>query len=136
MVSFSKWGLLETAGLNEGILLSILANGGNEASEECQYPQVTTVPTCGILIELYHFASTIACTLRRRPNRVLKLLVETLFPLCKVSRADRLERRIKQFCNQLDSIENEEQDDYLQMEWTPQATGIVHVHTVLCWSVV
>ena len=48
---------------------------------------------------------------------------------CKVSRADQLERRIKQFCNQLDSIEIEVQDDYLQMEWTPQATGIVHVHT-------
>ena len=134
--SFSKWGLLEAAGITEDLLLTILANS-TKTSDVCY--ELTTRPTHGILIELYHFASITASTLQRRPNRVLKLLVETLFPQCKVSRADRLERRIKCFDHQLDSIASEEQDNYLQKEWTPQATGIcVHVNniTMFGWSVV
>ena len=120
--SFSKWGLLEAAGITEDLLLTILANS-TKASDVCY--KLTTGPTHGILIELYHFACITSSTLQRRPNRVLKLLVETLFPQCKVSRADRLERRIKCFDRQLDSIASEEQDDYLHKEWTPQATGIL-----------
>ena len=134
--SFSKWGLLKAAGITEDLLLTILANS-TKASDVCY--ELATGPTHGILIELYHFASITASTLQRRPNQVLKLLVETLFPQCKVSRADRLERRIKCFDRQLDSIASEEQDDYLQKEWTPQATGIcVHVNniTMFGWSVV
>ena len=163
--SFSKWGLLEAAGITEDLLLTILANS-TKTSDVCY--ELITRPTHGILIELYHFASLVhrlpdlfqctrvekdrgawgrgyhfasitASTLQQRPNRVLKLLVETLFPQCKVSRADRLERRIKCFDHQLDSIASEEQDDYLQKEWTPQATGIcVHVNniTLFGWSVV
>ena len=92
--SFSKWGLLEAAAISEDLLLTILANGA-KASDVCY--KLTTGPTQGILIELYHFASITANTLQQRPNRVLKLLVETLFPQRKVSRADRLERRIKCF---------------------------------------
>ena len=120
--SFSKWGLLKDAGITEHLLLTILTNS-TEASDVCY--KLTTGPTRGILIELYHFASITASTLQLRPNRVLKLLVETLFPQCKVSRADRLERRIKYFDHQLDSIAFEEQGDYLQKEWTPQVTGIL-----------
>ena len=134
--SFSKWGLLEASGITEDLLLTILANS-TKASDVCY--ELTTGPTHGILIELYHFASITASTLQRRPNQVLKLLVETLFPQCKVSRADRLEKRIKCFDRQLDSIASEEQDDYLQKEWTPQATDIcVHVNniTMFGWSVV
>ena len=119
--SFSKWGLLEAAGITKDLLLTILANS-TKASDVCY--ELTTGPTRGILIELYHFASITASILQRRPNRVLKLLVETLFPKCKVSRADRLERRIKCFDQQLDSIASEELDDYLHKEWTPQATGM------------
>ena len=118
--SFSKWGLLEAAGISESTLFTILANG-SEAALVCN--ELKTLPTRGILIELYQFAHATASTLQRRPNRVLKLLLETLFPQCKVSRADRLERRVKHFHNQLDSMEVEEQDDYLQTEWIPQATG-------------
>ena len=67
-----------------------------------------------------------------------KITSRNTVPQCKVSRADRLER-IKCFDHQLDSIASEEQDDYLQKEWTPQATGIcVHVNniTMFGWSVV
>ena len=94
--SFSKWGLLEAAGITEDLLLA----NSTKASNVCY--ELTTGPTHGILIELYHFASITASTLQQRPNRVLKLLVETLFPQCKVSWADRLERRIKYFDCQLD----------------------------------
>lgn len=135
--SFSKWRLLEAAGTTEDLLLTILAN--STKASEISY-KLTAGPTRGIL---YNFASVTASTLQRRPNRALKLLVETMFPQCKVSRADRLERRIKSFERQLDSISSEEQDDYLQKEWTPQATGILvqcHVYTanitVFDWSVV
>ena len=120
---FSKWGLLEAAGISEDVLLTILANG-TEASELCN--KLGAIPTRGILIELRLFANAMASTLQRRPNRVLKLLVETLFPQCKISRADRLERRIKHFHDQLDSLAFEDQEDHLYMEWIPQATGIKH----------
>jgi hypothetical protein len=129
--SFSKWGLLEAAGITEYLLLTILASS-TKASDVCH--ELTTGPTRGILIELYHFASITASTLQRRPNRVLKLLVETLFPQCKVSWADRLERRIKFFDRQLDSITLEEQNDYLQKEWIPQATG-TYTCSIRCFAV-
>ena len=132
--SCGKRGLLEAAGITEDLLLTILANS-TEASDMCY--KLATGPTRGILIELYHFAMITASTLQRKPNRVLKLLVETLFPQCKVSRADRLERRIKYFDHQLNSIAFEEQSDYLQKEWTPQATGKLYtMSTVLCRTVV
>ena len=113
--SYSQWGLLEAAGISESTLFAILANSNEAASAVCK-------PTRGILIELLHFAHDTATTLQRRPNRILKLLVET-FPQCKVSRADRLERRIKHYHSQLDSVACEDQNDFLQKEWIPQATG-------------
>ena len=54
------------------------------------------------------------------------MFVEALFPQCKVSRADRLERRIIYFDHQLDSIAFKEQGDYLRKEWIPQATQQVY----------
>ena len=94
-----------------------MANG-TEASELCN--KLGAIPTRGILIELHLFANAMASTLQRRP------LVETLFPQCKISRADRLERRIKHFHDQLDSLAFEDQEDHLYMEWIPQATDIKH----------
>ena len=58
--SFSKWGLLEAAGITEDLLLTILANS-TKASDVCY--ELTTGPTRGILIELYHFASITASIL-------------------------------------------------------------------------
>ena len=117
--TYSQWGFLKAAGISESTLFTILANSSEAASAVCK----ETLPTRGILIELFHFAHDTATTLKRRPNRILKLLVEMLFPQCKVSRADRLERKIKHFYSQLDSVACEDWNDFLQKEWIPQATG-------------
>ena len=82
--STSKWGLLEAAGITEDLLLKIVT------TSEAEHPQswANITPTYGILVELYFFANDVASGLHQRPNRILKSLVDALFPQCSVSRAD------------------------------------------------
>ena len=87
---------------------------------------IPDVPTYGILIKLYHFACDNTSALKLKVNCLLKVLVDTLFPLCSVTRADRLERRIKGLCLPLESMFKEAQALYLQKQWIPQPTGVLH----------
>ena len=87
---------------------------------------ILDVSTYGILIELYHFGCDNSSALKLKVNRLLKVLVDTLFPLCSVTRADRLERRIKGLCLPLESMSKEAQALYLQKQWIPQPTGVLH----------
>lgn len=122
---YSKWGMLEAVGITEHLLLGIFANDESEDVLKCT-ENIPDVPTYGILIELYHFASDNSSALKLKVNRLLKVLVDTLFPLCSVTRADRLERRIKGLCLPLDSMSEEAQALYLQKQWIPQPTGVLH----------
>ena len=118
--SFSKWGYLKQCGLTEGQLVNVIVR-----SEECCIP--VEPPTYGIVLELYYFANEIAADLHRRPNRVLKCLMDTLFPTFSISRADRFQRRVKALCTPLESMAMEELAEYLQRKWIPQSTGVYNM---------
>ena len=85
-----QWRSLKEMGLSEGHLLSVIIRG--EVPDHLQDSDLEA-PTYGTVIELYHFANEFASSLHRRPNRILKSLMDTLFPNFSISRADRLERR-------------------------------------------
>lgn len=115
--SFSKWGYLKTCGITEEQLLNVIVRG-----DKCSIP--ADPPTYGIVLELYYFANEIATNLQRRPNRILKCLMDTLFPHFSISRADRLERKMKALCTPLKCMAKEELAEYLQRKWIPQPTGV------------
>ena len=110
---------LHRAGITENMLQEIIANGATTS------PISNDAPTYGILIELYHFSHSVAKALKCRPNRVLKLLVDSLFPHCVVSRADRLERRIQAIYLSVERLSKDEIPEYLCRQWMPQPTGII-----------
>ena len=99
-------------------------------------------PSYGVLFELLYFSRSNAKLLKFKPNKILKCLVDTLFPLCSVSRGDRLERRIETLFQPLFKLSTqEEQVEYLQRKWKPQATGkyfyniiimYIQLQSVLC----
>ena len=91
--SCSKWGILEAIGITEYLLLDIFANDESEDVLKCA-ENVPDIPTYGLLIELYHFACDNSSILKLKVNRLLKVLVDTLFPRCTVSQADHLKRRV------------------------------------------
>ena len=104
---------LHRAGITKDMLKEIITNGA-----------ITSIlsddaPTYGILIELYHFSHSVAKTLKYRPNRVLKLLVDSLFPRCVVSRADKLERRVQAICLSVEKLSKDEIPEYLCRQWMP-----------------
>jgi len=99
---YSKWGKFEVVGITEHLLLGIFANDEPEDVLKCT-ENLPDVPIYGLLIELYHFACDNSSVLKLKVNHLLKVLVDTLFPLCSVSWADHLERRIKGLCLPLES---------------------------------
>ena len=126
--SFSKWGSLENLGITEDQLLNVIVRGDPVDS----YSLTTDPPTYGILIELYFFANEIAGSLHRRPNRILKCFMDVLYPQFSISRADRLERRVKT-CIHLESMTMEELNEFLQRKWIPQPTGM-HFVATFCYG--
>ena len=127
---YSKWGKLEEVGITEQLLFDVFTN--DESNFESNQMMCTKlpenlpdVPTYGLLIELYDFACEHSADLKLKVNHILKVLVDTLFPECSVSRADRLERRIKGLCDPLHSMSKDEQAVYLQKQWMLQPTGVL-----------
>ncbi len=110
--------LSEQRNLTDSILLQILSN--DFAAEDCF--DFTSTPSYGILIGLHYYSIKACRSLHyKKPNRVLKKLVDYLFPLCTISRADRLERKINSLLLKAQTVEN--LNEYLRTEWKPQATG-------------
>ena len=115
---YSKWGMLAAAGMPEDLLLGIFT-GGYDDLQGCT-ENAPDIPTYGLLIELYHFACDNSSVLKLKVNRALKILVDALFPLCSVSRADHLESMIKGLWLSLESMTEDEQVLHLQKQWIPQ----------------
>ena len=129
--SCSRWGILNEIGITEDDLLNILVRGDCSAVNKLH----GDIPTYGLVIELFYFADEVAESLHRRPNRILKCLLDTLYPQFSISRADRLERRVRTLCAPLERMAKEEMDEYLRNKWMPQPTGkllfgvcILHVY--------
>ena len=116
---YSKWGMLEALGITEDMLRSIIVNNSVEyvPAIDCD------APTYGVIMVLYHFTQSVFKEFKRKQNRLLKLLVDTLFPMFTISRADRLERKIRALCLSYESMVTEERKTYLQTQWRPQPTG-------------
>ena len=114
--TFSKWGCQEKLNITENLLMNVIING--DSVETHCLP--TEPPTYGIVLELYYFANEIACSLHRKPNRILKCLMDALYPEFSISRADRLEKKVKILCS---CLENNSSID-LNKKWIPQPTGI------------
>ena len=121
----SQWGMLKALGKTENHLLSIVGNNFTE-----KVPDVEA-PTYGVLIELYHISQSIASEIKRRPNRLLKLFVDTLFPASTVTRADRLERKIRGLCTSYSSLPPKQKVLFLQKQWKPQPTGNNNLRCIL-----
>lgn len=119
ITKYSKWGMLDSVGLTEDMLLSILLNNSVVG---LNVPDIEA-PTYGVLMELYQYTSDVSDKLERKQNRLLKLLVDTLFPMCSIGRADRLERKIASFCSLYQQMPIEERVLFLQTQWRPQPTG-------------
>ena len=111
-------------GVTEGMLMDIAAKGTTTTVHTSCHISHHVAPTYSVLIELYLFAKSIAESVNRRPYRVLKLLVDSLFPQCSISRADRLERLVQNLRYQLKTLKAEQVPEYLQKQWRPQATGM------------
>lgn len=117
-VNFSKWGFLVKLGVSEDQLLNALVRG--DPINNCLLNNEH--PTYGVLFELYYFANDNTDRLHRRPNRILKCLMDMLYP---VSRADRFERRVKILCSHLQNMTMEEVQEFLQNTWIPRPTGTI-----------
>ena len=81
-------------------------------------------------MELNEFAEEFASSTKHlksgkaRANTMLKYLIDKLFPLCSVSRADRLKRRIDQLLAPLSSLSDDNETNlFLRKTWKPQPTG-------------
>ena len=115
--NYSQWGMLKASGITEDHLLSIVGNNFTE-----NVPDIDA-PTYGVLIELYHISQTVASKIECRPNRLLKLFIDTLFPTSSVTRADRLERKIRGLFTSYSSLPPKQKVVFLQKLWKPQPTG-------------
>lgn len=84
------------------------------------------LPSHGILMELHYFCHLFSPSNKKlKTNVLLKKCVDVLFPLCVVSRADRLERRVRGLCTTFESLPTTKQVVFPQKLWRPQPTGIL-----------
>lgn len=125
-VEYPNWGILEDIGLSDDVVRRIVLNNVVDDSVLINLPDQ---PSHGILIELYYSCLRFSSSLKLKMNVILKKCVDTLFPSCVVSRADRLERRLRGFCVTLSKQSKEEQAKFLKKNWRPQPTGIATMAT-------
>ena len=119
---------LHAIGLNTDLLQSILTE---EIPQQVDiHVHVPEHPSYGVLLELMTFSANYAVSGSSKPkirirNAILKTLIDKLFPVCSVSRADRLARRIKQLLLPLESFSNHDDEKviFLNKTWRPQPTG-------------
>ena len=119
--NMSTFFYMSSIGITEGLLKSLLLGS------QIEMPVLPDSPSYGMLLELMDFAekSAKSTCMRSRPNKVLKYLVDILFPSCSVTRADKLEKRVRALMLPLDSLSEDERKDYLQKRWKPQPTGMI-----------
>ncbi len=115
ITKYSKWGMLDSVGLTEDMLLSILLNNSVVG---LNVPDIEA-PTYGVLMELYQYTSDVSDKLERKQNRLLKLLVDTLFPMCSIGRADR--GKLHHFVVYINRCQRVL---FLQTQWRPQPTPL------------
>ena len=92
-----NWGMLDEIGLTDDVLREVVVNDSLPVnySDSSSLPDL---PSHGILIELYYFCQRFSALSKSKVNFILKKCIDVLFPLCVVSQADRLERRIQDLC--------------------------------------
>ena len=119
--NMSTFFYMSSIGITEGLLESLLLGS------QIEMPVLPDSPSYGMLLELMDFAekSAKSTCMRSRPNKVLKYLVDILFPSCSVTRADKLEKRVRALMLPLDSLSEDERKDYLRKRWKPQPTGMI-----------
>lgn len=117
--------------LTQDFLESVLP-ADRDHDPKLQMPQLPDAPSYSMLLELLEFAENIASSVQSRSRatrartcrKVLKLLVDLLFPLCSISRADKLEKRIRSLLLPLHSLSENDKEAFLQKIWKPQPTGM------------
>ena len=112
-------GMLDAIGLTEDVLCEVLTGSADHSI----LANLEDTPSYCVLIELYFFCVQYSSLSKLKLNIVLKKCVDALFPSCTVSRADRLERRVRGFCVAIDSMPEPEKLLFLQKHWRPQPTG-------------
>lgn len=98
---------------------------------EIQLPELPEVPSYGILLELIRFSEayryvdgTKKISKPKAANAILQKLINKMFPLCSVTRADRLGRTIRNLLTPLESFSNDDEKvAFLMKTWRPQPTG-------------
>ena len=97
----------------------------NDTTVPCIIPALAKLPEApsyGILMELLEFAESKGSSKACHVNKIFKQLIDTLFPGCSVSRADRLMRRIRKLLNPIDSMSDSERASFIMKTWKPQPT--------------
>ena len=117
-----NWGMLDEIGLTDDVLREVVVNDSLPVnySDSSSLPDL---PSHGILIELYYFCQRFSALSKSKVNFILKKCIDVLFPSCVVSRADRLERRIRGLCLSVESMSKQDLVLFLQKHWRPQPTG-------------
>lgn len=113
--------MLGEIGLTDDVLREVVLNDSMPAVYDSA--SLPDLPSHGILIELYHFCQRFSALSKLKVNIILKKCIDVLFPSCVVSRADRLERRIRGFCLSVESMSKQDLVLFLPKQWRPQPTG-------------
>ena len=90
---FSLYGHAKKAGISETFLLDILRD--NSAADFGATRSLQTYPTTGILLDLLEHAVLVSTVTGPSTGKILKRWVDVLYPACRISRWDRLERRVR-----------------------------------------
>ena len=122
-VQFGYWGKAQKAGITPDLLLNLLQV--QETTGQSTHPKLEPHPTFGILIELLEYAVELESLYRGISTKsVLKIWIDHLYPACSLSRADRLERTIRNIAQPVQRIRSSSTNnsEYLNRKWKPKTT--------------
>ena len=116
---FSPYGHAKKAGISETFLLDILRD--NSAADFGATRSFQTYPTTGILLDLLEHAVHVSTVTGPSTGKILKKWVDVLYPACRISRWDRLERRVRSLA--LPVQRKDTTEEYLNRIWKPRNTS-------------
>ena len=122
-VQFDYWGKAQKAGITPDLLLNLLQV--QETTGLSTHSKLEPHPTFGILIELLEYAVELESLYRGISTKsVQKIWIDHLYPACSLSRADHLERNIRNIAQPVQCIRSSSTNNsqYLNRKWKPKTT--------------
>ena len=129
-VQFGYWGKAQKAGITPDLLLNLLQV--QETTGLSTHPKLEPHPTFGILIELLEYAVELESLYRGISTKSVlkKIWIDHLYPACSLSRADRLERTIRNIAQPVQRIRSSSTNnsECLNRKWNlkPHSNQVKH----------